>query len=91
MPRFFINPESWDTDDLRLEGDEFHHCINVLRLQNGDPITIFNGQGIEMETTINSISKKIAYLNGQECKQLLSAKQELHWDRPFPKERIWTL
>ena len=45
MPRFFINPESWDTDDLKLEGDEFHHCINVLRLQEGDPIIIFNGQG----------------------------------------------
>ena len=60
MPRFFINPESWDTDDLKLEGDEFHHCINVLRLQEGDPIIIFNGQGTEMETTINSVSKKIS-------------------------------
>ena len=74
MPRFFINPESWDTDDLKLEGDEFHHCINVLRLQEGDPIIIFNGQGTEMETTINSVSKKTAYLNGQGQKQSPSAK-----------------
>ena len=85
MPRFFINPESWDTDDLKLEGDEFHHCINVLRLQNGDPITIFNGQGIEMETTINFISKKIAYLNVQECKQLPSAKTKIALGQAIPK------
>ena len=85
MPRFFINPESWDTDDLKLDGDEFHHCINVLRLQEGDPIIIFNGQGIEMETIINSVSKKTAYLNGQGQKQSPSAKTKIALGQAIPK------
>ena len=72
MPRFFINPESWDTDDLKLEGDEFHHCVNVLRLQSGDPVVIFDGLGMEIQTSIKDISKKVAYLDLNNQERIIS-------------------
>jgi 16S rRNA (uracil1498-N3)-methyltransferase len=57
MPRFYIKPESWDPNHLALKGDEFHHCVNVLRLETGNQIVIFNGNGEEITSTIKSISK----------------------------------
>ena len=57
MPRFYIKPESWDPNHLVLKGDEFHHCVNVLRLETGNQIVIFNGNGEEITSTIQSISK----------------------------------
>ena len=48
MPRFYINPEFWDPNNLILCEAESHHCLNVLRLKEGDKITAFNGQGGEV-------------------------------------------
>ena len=72
MPRFYIDPESWDESNLRLEGDEFHHCVNVLRLQSGDPVIIFDGLGMEIQTSIKDISKKVAYLDLNNQERIIS-------------------
>ena len=72
MPRFYIDPESWDESNLRLEGDEFHHCVNVLRLQSGDPVVIFDGLGMEIQTSIKNISKKVAYLDLNNLERIIS-------------------
>lgn len=72
MPRFYIDPESWDESNLRLEGDEFHHCVNVLRLQSGDPVVIFDGLGMEIQTSIKDISKKVAYLDLNNQERIIS-------------------
>ncbi len=45
------------TENSALEGDEFHHCVKVLRHKEGDVVYITNGQGIMYKVTINSISK----------------------------------
>lgn len=72
MPRFYIDPESWDESNLKLEGDEFHHCVNVLRLQSGDPVVIFDGLGMEIQTSIKDISKKVAYLDLNNQERIIS-------------------
>ena len=72
MPRFYIDPESWDESNLRLEGDEFHHCVNVLRLQSGDPVVVFDGLGMEIQTSIKDISKKVAYLDLNNQERIIS-------------------
>lgn len=40
-----------------LEGDEFHHCTKVLRLQEGDKVFMTDGQGLLCQVTIDSITK----------------------------------
>jgi 16S rRNA (uracil1498-N3)-methyltransferase len=57
MHRFYIPPEAWAPEELILPEAESHHCLNVLRLGQGDRITAFNGRGYEITTTIAEAQK----------------------------------
>jgi 16S rRNA (uracil1498-N3)-methyltransferase len=50
--RFYIPPEAWDPGALRLDAAESHHCQGVLRLQPGNKVVVFNGQGQEATAQI---------------------------------------
>jgi 16S rRNA (uracil1498-N3)-methyltransferase len=54
MHRFHLAPELWDS--ATLDPSESHHCLNVLRLAEGDRVTIFDGLGREAEALIGSRS-----------------------------------
>ncbi len=54
MHRFYIPPENWRTDALVLHDSEAHHCRNVLRLESGDKVVLFNGRGSEITAEIIS-------------------------------------
>ncbi len=58
MHRFYIPPEAWNPDALRLDESESHHALNVLRLTPGDKLVVFNGQGTEATAQINPESTK---------------------------------
>lgn len=52
MPRFYIPPEAWNPENLRLDADESHHCLHVLRCRPGDLVAAFNGRGAEASARI---------------------------------------
>jgi 16S rRNA (uracil1498-N3)-methyltransferase len=54
MHRFYLAPEDWNPDALTLTGTEAHHCRNVLRLDAGDKIVVFDGRGRELTAEIAS-------------------------------------
>lgn len=54
MHRFYIAPENWDPLGLVLRGSEAHHARNVLRMQAGDKLVLFNGVGRELTAEITS-------------------------------------
>jgi 16S rRNA (uracil1498-N3)-methyltransferase len=54
MHRFYIAPENWQTDSPLLTGSEAHHCRNVLRLEPGDKVVLFDGRGRELTAEITS-------------------------------------
>jgi 16S rRNA (uracil1498-N3)-methyltransferase len=54
MHRFYLAPEQWHPDALLLSGAEAHHCRNVLRLEAGDKIVLFDGRGRELTAQIES-------------------------------------
>lgn len=54
MHRFYLPPESWNADALALRGSEAHHCRNVLRLEPGEKIVVFDGRGRELTAEIAS-------------------------------------
>ncbi len=60
MHRFYIAPESWDPDNLVLDAEESHHCINVLRCTEGSKVVVFNGAGTEATATIASVDSSKA-------------------------------
>jgi 16S rRNA (uracil1498-N3)-methyltransferase len=54
MHRFYLAPENWHHDALALTGSEAHHCRNVLRLDPGDKVVLFDGLGRELTAEIIS-------------------------------------
>jgi 16S rRNA (uracil1498-N3)-methyltransferase len=55
--RFYIPPHAWRPERLSLDSSEAHHATDVLRLQAGDRITVFNGQGDEAMAEITKVGK----------------------------------
>src|SRR5882724_4897358 len=54
MHRFYLAPERWNAGALILTGPEAHHCRNVLRLDCGDKVVVFDGRGRELTGEIVS-------------------------------------
>ena len=59
MHRFYIAPENWVTGGLALRGSEAHHARNVLRMQAGDKVVLFNGKGRELTAEIANVGDEI--------------------------------
>jgi 16S rRNA (uracil1498-N3)-methyltransferase len=55
MPRFFIDPQQIEGENLRLTGGDAHHAIKVLRLTPGAAITVLDGTGTVYEAVVESI------------------------------------
>jgi 16S rRNA (uracil1498-N3)-methyltransferase len=54
MHRFYLAPEQWTPGALSLSAGEAHHCRNVLRLERGDKVVVFDGCGRELTGEIVS-------------------------------------
>jgi 16S rRNA (uracil1498-N3)-methyltransferase len=57
MHRFYIAPEDWNPDSLVLGGAEAHHARDVLRLQAGGRVVVFNGRGHEITAEIAKVTR----------------------------------
>jgi 16S rRNA (uracil1498-N3)-methyltransferase len=57
MHRFYIAPEDWNPDSLVLARTEAHHARDVLRLQPGGRVVVFNGRGHEITAEIAKVSR----------------------------------
>src|SRR5438034_896052 len=58
MHRFYIALEDWNPDSLVLRGAEAHHGRDVLRLQPGGRVVVFNGRGHEITAEIAKITRQ---------------------------------
>ncbi|MBF0494622.1 MAG: 16S rRNA (uracil(1498)-N(3))-methyltransferase [Candidatus Omnitrophica bacterium] len=64
MSRFYVPPEKVDRELERivLDAEEAHHAIDVMRLKEGDAITVFDGKGNEYRCSIERVRKAPASL-----------------------------
>ena len=69
MHRFYIPAQSWNPDALKLDADEAHHALDVLRLKQGDRAVVFNGRGAEATVEIAATHK-----NSVDLRRVLDAK-----------------
>lgn len=60
MARFFVPQRDITDGKARLQGGEFRHLQRVLRLREGDTLTLFDDAGIEHEGVILSLSPRVA-------------------------------
>lgn len=57
MPRFYLPPADW-TETPFLQGDEAKHLAQVLRIQPGKTVTVFDGLGSYAEARVLNVSKQ---------------------------------
>jgi 16S rRNA (uracil1498-N3)-methyltransferase len=60
VARFFVPQRDIVDGKARLQGGEFRHLQRVLRLREGDAVTLFDDAGIEHEGVILSLSPRVA-------------------------------
>ena len=52
MHRCYISPASWSEREIRLEREETHHLVKVLRARPGERVVVFDGGGREMDAEV---------------------------------------
>ncbi|MFQ5441127.1 MAG: 16S rRNA (uracil(1498)-N(3))-methyltransferase [Thermodesulfobacteriota bacterium] len=60
MRRFFAPDIRENSLEALIKGDEFVHLKKVLRLKKGEKIALFNGLGLELLATIESVGRASA-------------------------------
>lgn len=45
MSRFFASPDDWESGRVRLDAQESRHAGEVLRIREGQALTVFDGRG----------------------------------------------
>lgn len=55
MARFYVAPDAWNPQELVLTANEAHHLAHVLRMNIGERVTVFNGEGMEAAAEIAEI------------------------------------
>ena len=63
MSRFYVKPEFVKGEKIYIEKEESHHIIDVMRLREGDSVTVFDGTGKAYEGTIASTENKRVVIN----------------------------
>ena len=57
VPRFYVDAPLRAGSVRMLPEDAAHHAIHVLRLREGEPVTLFNGRGGEFSARIASMKR----------------------------------
>ena len=65
LHRFYIPPEDWNPDHLVLEEAESRHASEVLRLREGDLVSVFNGEGMEIHARLARQAKRSTLLTAE--------------------------
>ena len=56
MPRFFVDRQP-ENGLLVLRGEDAHHAGRVLRLRQGEALTLCDGEGTDYDCTVEQIEK----------------------------------
>lgn len=54
---YYTSPEFIENEKIILQGEEFHHSVNVMRNNVGDSLYVTNGEGSIYKTEIVNIAK----------------------------------
>jgi 16S rRNA (uracil1498-N3)-methyltransferase len=62
MNRFFLSSSDWNAAVPVLDPSESHHALDVLRMNSGDRLVVFDGMGTEATAQITAVEDKTARL-----------------------------
>lgn len=58
MHRAFVSHISPDIDIIELAGPELHHALHVVRVNKGQQMEVFNGEGAVFQTEVAEVDKR---------------------------------
>jgi len=58
MSRFYVPPEKVNKNKIVIDGKEAHHILDVMRMQEGDKVVVFDGTGKEYAGFIEFADRK---------------------------------
>jgi len=85
MHRFYIPPADWNPDQLVLSPEESHHALDVLRLECGQRVVVFNGAGTEVTAEIAELHKQGIRLKTQQTARTPRLKAAITLGQAIPK------
>lgn len=62
MPRFFVEPQAINGDEIIIEGTDVNHIKNVLRMKCGDTLVVCDRAGTDYCCTVKSMNTDAVYL-----------------------------
>lgn len=87
MSRFYVSPESVKGEKIYVNKGESHHIIDVMRLEEGDPVTVFDGTGKEYSGRIESVKNKCVAIAVDKVDALAEKSQvEISLAQAMPKK-----
>lgn len=79
LTRLFVSSELKTGQQLQLNDEQARYVGRVLRLRVGDAMTVFNGEGGEFDTTLQSIGRNTAtVLIGEELESATESPLKVH-------------
>ncbi|HXT12145.1 MAG TPA: RsmE family RNA methyltransferase [Candidatus Angelobacter sp.] len=88
MHRFYLPPAECATGQLTLAGREAHHALHVLRLRNGDEVTILDGAGREFRCVVENFDRDKIQLSIVETKPVPALPCRITLLQALPKGKI---
>ncbi|AXQ29791.1 16S rRNA (uracil(1498)-N(3))-methyltransferase [Solimonas sp. K1W22B-7] len=76
MIRIHLDPPLREDSEMPLPEEAFRHLVQVLRLREGEPFTVFCGDGGEYEATLSAVARRSATLR-------LGARREADRESPL--------
>lgn len=63
LKRYYIQQPLVEGQNVALDGDEFHHMVNVMRTRTGEEVELFCGDSFNYLAEVEAIAKKQATLH----------------------------
>ncbi|MFH1878582.1 MAG: RsmE family RNA methyltransferase [Candidatus Omnitrophota bacterium] len=58
MSRFYVPHKNIHTDHIIVDGQEARHILDVMRMNDGDTVVVFDGTGVEYSGFIKESNRK---------------------------------
>ena len=88
MHRFYLPPDQCTSATLILVGREAHHAAHVLRLRQGEPVTVLDGAGNQLLCTVAEANRKNILLAVMERKAMPPSSARITLLQALPKGKI---
>lgn len=89
MHRFFLAPEAGRSENLTLEGSEAHHALHVLRVRQGERVTVLDGAGVERLCEVIQHERSRVHLRVVETRTIPPLPYEITLAQAVPRGKLF--